>query len=134
MNRVCSIFSLMLQHFPCLAFAAAVRNHQAERHARGYRSWTQFGAMLVCQFGHAQTLREMTGGLAACEGNLRHLGVDAPPKRSMLAYANEDRPWELFQSVFEGFYQRCRAEVAPMMAEPRSSVKYSNVYPDEKGW
>ncbi len=31
-------------------------------------------------------------------------------------------------------YQRWRDTVAPMMAEPRSSVKYSNVYPDEKGW
>lgn len=24
--------------------------------------------------------------------------------------------------------------VAPMMAEPRSSVKYTNVYPDDEGW
>lgn len=24
--------------------------------------------------------------------------------------------------------------VAPMMAEPRSSVKYANVFPDEAGW
>jgi len=112
MNRVCSIFSQMLQQFPRLEFEAAVREHQAERHARGFRCWTQFVAMLFCQLGHAQTLREITGGLAACEGKLRHLGVDAPPKRSTLAYANEHRPWPLFQTVFERFYQRCRAEAA----------------------
>lgn len=112
MNRVCSIFSQMLQQFPRLEFEAAVREHQAERHARGFRCWTQFIAMLFCQLGHAQTLREITGGLAACEGKLRHLGVDAPPKRSTLAYANEHRPWQLFQTVFERFYQRCRAEAA----------------------
>jgi len=102
----------MLQQFPRLEFEAAVREHQAERHARGFRCWTQFVAMLFCQLGHAQTLREITGGLAACEGKLRHLGVDAPPKRSTLAYANEHRPWPLFQTVFERFYQRCRAEAA----------------------
>ena len=31
-------------------------------------------------------------------------------------------------------YQTWRDTVAPMMAEPRSSVKYSNVFPDEGGW
>jgi len=31
-------------------------------------------------------------------------------------------------------YQTWRATVADMMAEPRSSVKYSNVYPDDGGW
>jgi hypothetical protein len=110
MNRVCSIFSQMLQQFPRLEFEAAVREHQAERHARGFRCWTQFVAMLFCQLGHAQTLREITGGLAACEGKLRHLGIDSPPKRSTLAYANKHRPWQLFQAVFERFYQRCQAE------------------------
>ena len=56
--------------------------------------------------------REITGGLAAGEGKLRHLGVDLPPKRSTLAYANQHRPWQLFQTVFEPFSQRCRAEAA----------------------
>ena len=31
-------------------------------------------------------------------------------------------------------YQKWRDTVADMMAEPRSSVKYSNVFPDENGW
>jgi hypothetical protein len=31
--------------------------------------------MLFCQLGHAQSLREICGGLAATEGKLRHLGV-----------------------------------------------------------
>ncbi len=31
-------------------------------------------------------------------------------------------------------YQLWRDTVAPMMAEPRSSVKYQNVFPDMKGW
>jgi hypothetical protein len=68
--------------------------------------------MLFCQLGHAQTLREITGGLAACEGKLRHLGVDEPPKRSTLSYANEHRPWELYQTVFTNLLQRCQSEAA----------------------
>ncbi len=31
-------------------------------------------------------------------------------------------------------YQVWRDAVADMMAEPRSSVKYTNLYPDDSGW
>jgi len=31
-------------------------------------------------------------------------------------------------------YQTWRDTVADMMAEPRSSVKYTNCYPDDDGW
>src|SRR5215472_17245554 len=112
MNRVCSIFSQILQHIPRLSFESKVREHKAERHARGFSSWTQLISMLFCQLGHAQSLREITGGLAACEGKLRHLGVNEPPKRSTLAYANEHRPWELYRSVFYDLLEHCQGQAA----------------------
>ena len=112
MNRVCSIFSQILQLLPRLPFEAKAQEHKAERHARGFSSWTQLIAMLFCQLGHAQSLREITGGLAACEGKLRHLGVREPPKRSTLAYANEHRPWELYRSVFYELSEHCQREAA----------------------
>ncbi|HOT92534.1 MAG TPA: putative quinol monooxygenase [Anaerolineae bacterium] len=31
-------------------------------------------------------------------------------------------------------YQKWRDTVAEMMAEPRSSIKYANVFPDDEGW
>ena len=31
-------------------------------------------------------------------------------------------------------YQKWKDTVTDMMAEPRTSVKYSNVFPDETGW
>jgi len=31
-------------------------------------------------------------------------------------------------------YQKWRDTVADMMAEPRTSIKYTNVFPDEQGW
>ena len=31
-------------------------------------------------------------------------------------------------------YATWRDEVAPMMAEPRTSVKYSNIFPADEGW
>jgi hypothetical protein len=110
LNRICSIFSQLLKLIPQPEFEAAVQKHQAERHARGFSSWAQMIAMLFCQLGNAQSLREITGGLAACEGKLRHLGVEEPPKRSTLSYANEHRPWQLFETVFYTLLQRCQLE------------------------
>ena len=46
MNRVCSIFSQLLKLIPRQEFEAAVKKHQAERHASGFSSWTQLIAML----------------------------------------------------------------------------------------
>jgi autoinducer 2-degrading protein len=31
-------------------------------------------------------------------------------------------------------YQKWRDTVVPMMAEPRSAIKYNNLYPDDQGW
>lgn len=108
MTRVCSIFSQLLQLFPRSEFEQAVRQHRAERHARGFTCWGQFIAMLFCQLGRAHSLREITQGLAASEGKLKHLGLPAAPSKSTLAYANGHRPWQLYQTVFEQLYARCR--------------------------
>ena len=45
-------------------------------------------AMLFGQLGRTQWLREIVGGLPACEGNRQHLGVAVAPQRSTLAYAS----------------------------------------------
>ena len=112
MTRVSSIFSQILQLIPRFEFESAVRKHDAERHARGFSSWGQFIAMLFCQLGHAQSLREICGGLAASEGKLRHLGLPTAPARSTLAYANEHRPWQLCQTVFEQLLAKCQTLAA----------------------
>jgi len=109
-HRVCSIFSQIMRLVPRIEFEAAVKQHAAERHARGFHCWDQFGAMMFCQLGHAQSLREITGGLAACEGKVKHLGMEGAPKRTTLAYANQHRPWQLYETIFHHVLGRCRQE------------------------
>lgn len=111
MNRVCSIFAQLLQLLPRHKFQEAVQKHKAERHARGFTCWGQFVAMLFCQIGGARSLREICNGLAASEGKLKHLGIPNAPKRSTLAYANEHRPWQVYETMFWALLERCR-EVA----------------------
>ncbi len=100
MSTVCSIFSQVLKLIPRADFDAAVRKHRAERNAKGFTCWGQFVAMLFCQLGSVNSLRDITNGLAASEGKLRHLGLPAAPKRSTLSYANAHRPSALFEDVF----------------------------------
>jgi hypothetical protein len=83
---------------------------QSERYAKGFTCWGQFVAMLFCQLGRAQSLREISGGLRSCEGKLKHLGITAP-SHSSLAYANEHRPWELYQQVFLQLFEQCRVQL-----------------------
>lgn len=109
MNQYCSIFSQLLQLFPRLEFQQMVQETKSERHARGFASWSQFVSMLFCQLGRAHSLREISGGLRTCEGKLKHLGISAP-SHSTLAYANEHRPWELYQQVFLKLFERCQVQ------------------------
>lgn len=55
------------------------------------------------------------------------------PARFVLveAYRTPDDPAEHKKTAH---YQIWRDTVAGMMAEPRSSVKYDNVFPDDGGW
>jgi len=36
--------------------------------------------------------------------------VESAPKRSTLSYANEHRPWQLYQRLFEQLYVKCRGQ------------------------
>jgi len=105
-KRFCSILNQLLQIFPRTEFETAVRETKAERHARGFRSWDQFVAMMFCQLADANSLREICGGLASCEGRLSQLGIQIPAK-STLAYANGHRNWRLYEKVFQSLYEFC---------------------------
>ena len=100
MVQVASLFNQLLQHFPRTEFAALVRKHGAERAAKGFPCWSQFVAMLFCQLGHADSLREICNGLACGLGRLVHLGLAQAPRRSTLSYANQHRPAALFEDLF----------------------------------
>jgi len=111
-DQVCSVYSQLLQLFPRGQFANAVKQHQAEFSAKGFACWEQFVAMLFCQVAHLNSLREVCLGLAGCESPLKHLGISSAPKKSTLAYANANRPWELYESVFMQLLEKCQIEAA----------------------
>lgn len=46
-------------------------------------------------------------------------------------YRNEDAPAKHKETAH---YQKWRDTVAPMMAEPRTSVKFTNIFPEDRYW
>lgn len=112
MVAVASCFAQILALIDRTDFARAVRQHAAERAAKGLSCWEHFVAMVFCQMGSAHSLREICGGLATALGKLVHLGVRRTPTRSTLAYANAHRPWQLYETLFYQVLTQCQTVAA----------------------
>lgn len=121
MNKFISIFGQIVKLFSKQDFYEAVSESRAEKGAKGFTCWQQFVSMLFCQLGQAHSLREICGGLASCMGKLKHLGVDSAPNRSTLSYANEHRPWQLYEELFYRFLGKCH-----MLSEGKKKFRFRN--------
>ena len=106
MVRCSSLFSQVLSLVDRQEFHRLVVDHDAEKHAKGFSSWSHFVSMLFCQLAQAKSIREICGGLACCVGKIKHLGLRNSPKKSTLCYANARRPWEMYQDLFYQLLQR----------------------------
>jgi len=122
MVRVASCFAQVLAMVDRYGFDRTIRELDAERGAKGFRSWDQFVAMLFCQLGSADSLREICGGLSTALGRMVHLGLKEAPKRSTLAYANSHRPWQVYQAIFEQLLDRCQV----LAGERRRPFRFKN--------
>jgi hypothetical protein len=112
MIKVGSLFSQVLSLVNRNDFARAVKQWGAEKGAKGFRCWDQLVAMTFCHLASADSLREISGGLATALGKLTHLGLSQAPARSTLSYANGHRPWELFETVFYQVAEQAQALAA----------------------
>jgi hypothetical protein len=127
--RFCSIFCQLLQLFPEPAFQQAVQDTKAQRHAHGFKCWDQFVAMLFCQLAQVNSLREVCGGLAACQGKLVHLGLHQAPAHSTLAYAHEHRSYQLYEQVFHQLLARCQVDLqarGALRPHPKVQLRFKN--------
>jgi hypothetical protein len=124
MVGVSSLFGQLLNHVSRSLFGKLVIKHGAEKHAKGFASWTQFVAMLFCHMAKADSLREICHGLACCTGKVVHLGLDDLPKKSTLAYANMKRPAAMFEDLFWDLVKKFRAESG--VGHRKSKFRFKN--------
>lgn len=76
------------------------RRHNADRYCKRFYSWDHLISMLFASLSGCGSLREVTTGMLAAEGKLRHLGLRYTPRRSTLSDANNRRPEAFFADLF----------------------------------
>lgn len=111
-NTSLSLFRQVLDLIPKREFEKIVMKHNGDKHKQTFDSWAHFVSMIFCQLAHANSLREICGGLKTCGGKLNHLGVETAPSKSNLSYANRHRDPEIFKALFFMLLKHCKA-VAP---------------------
>jgi hypothetical protein len=95
------IFSQIIHRLDWDAFKFIVDRHRGDHAAKGITCRSQFAMMLFSHIAGADSLREICQGMAMQGGHLNHLGIERIAKKSSLAYANANRPWEIFRDMFE---------------------------------
>lgn len=114
-----TIVGQMFQMFSRFEFQKAVKETKTEYHARGFRSWNHFVALLFGQLSAQDSLRGIEAGLASQTQSLYHLGV-RPVHRSTLSYANAHRSHELFKKIFGWMLSKCQP------IAPKHKFKFKN--------
>ena len=82
------------------------KGHNSDRYYKKFKTWDHLVSMLYATLSDSKTLRELSTGLMACEGKLRHLGLSQAPKRSTISDGNKNRSSEVFRSIYESLYER----------------------------
>lgn len=95
-----TLFSQIISTLCRQKFSKLVKEHDTDKHSKGYDSWTHLVSMLFCQFAKSQSVRDISNGLRSATGNLNHLGIQKAPSKSTISYQNKHRSWELFKSYY----------------------------------
>ena len=119
MNTKNTIFGQILQLISRYKFQKAVKETKSEKGAKGFSSWSHFVSLLFAQLSGQTGLRGISTGINSQATNLYHLGIK-PVKVSTLSYANNARPNELFQKMFEVLLMKV------MLIAPSHKFRFKN--------
>lgn len=98
------IFTQLLSLIPRHALIRLTKQYGADRYCKKFKTYDHLVTMLYCSFHHCSSLREVITGMQASAFRLSHLGLQATPRRSTLADANERRSADLFQELYHFIY------------------------------
>lgn len=108
-NAPVSFFAQLIDRLPKQRILELFESKCPRHNATKYTAWDHFIALHFCHLAGCDSLREIDDGLYSACGKLNH--VDAlPMKRTTLAYANEHRPYNVFEQCYKmllGYFQPC---------------------------
>lgn len=101
-----TIFSQLLKIVPRHEFEQLAKQHHSGRSFRKASRWSQFTAMLLGQISGRFSLRDIVENIHAQSHRLYHIG-STTLSRSTLARINEDKPYKLYEALFQKLLGRC---------------------------
>ena len=104
------MFSQLLKLIPRHEFETLAKQHHSGRSFRKASRWSQFVTMAMGQLSGRNSLRDIVENLSAQTHRLYHLG-SAKLSRSNLSRINENKPYALYEALFEKLLRRCQGVV-----------------------
>jgi len=114
-----SLFAQLLGLVNRSEFNSLVREHDTDKHSKGFNTWSHFVSMLFMQLSGVSSLRDISNGLRSATGNLNHFGMIGAPCKSSISYQNKHRSYEVFMDMYFKLLDRYE----PSLARRR---KYAN--------
>lgn len=106
-----TVFSQIIKLIPRSEFEASVSKHDGDKGIRQLSCWTWFGALLFGQLTGHDSIRAIERVFANTDPKMGRLGFGSV-RRSTFADANQKRPLEILEDVFNYLLQRSQA-IAP---------------------
>lgn len=105
-----TVFSQLLKLIPRHEFETLAKQHHSGRSFRSASRWSQFVTMAMGQLSGRNSLRDIVENISAQTHRLYHLG-SAKLSRSNLSRINENKPYALYEALFEKLLKRCQGVV-----------------------
>jgi len=86
--------------------------NDSDRYYKTFKTWDHLVAMLFATLGKCNTIRELSTGLLACEGKLKHLGLKQAPRRSTISDGNKNRSSDVFRQIYESLFDKFRTALS----------------------
>ena len=102
-----TVFSQLLKLIPRHEFETLAKQHHSGRSFRSASRWSQFVTMAMGQLSGRKSLRDIVDNVSAQAHRLYHLG-SAKLSRSNLSRINENKPYALYEALFEKLLRRCQ--------------------------
>jgi len=109
MNVGKTLFAQVMEYVPWKTFGRIIERHHGDAGVRTLGCADLFRLMTFAQLTWRQSLRDIEACLTANRARLFHMGIKAPPARSTLADALNQRDWRIYHALAQRLIVRARA-------------------------
>lgn len=102
-----TVLSQLLKLVSRHEFESLAQQHHSGRAFRSATHWSQFVTLMIAQLSGRSSLRDIIENVSAQAHRLYHLG-SAKLSRSNLSRMNNDKPYQLYESLFARLLARCQ--------------------------